>query len=145
MKTIAIFSGYVLPHLGGVERYTDNLTREFINKGYKVIVVTSNYLNEKDYVKKNENYTLYKLPVYNIFKNRYPILKNNKIAKRIIEELSNSKIDSIIVNTRFYLTSQFGAKFGKKKGIPKSSSSNSEDAAPKTHQMEATGQRILQG
>ena len=27
---------------------------------------------------------------------------------------------------------------GKEKGVPKSSSSNSEDAAPKTHQMEAT-------
>ena len=27
MKTIAIFSGYYLPHLGGVERYTYNLAK----------------------------------------------------------------------------------------------------------------------
>ena len=27
-KTIVFFSGYHIPHLGGIERYTDNLGKE---------------------------------------------------------------------------------------------------------------------
>ena len=40
MKTIAIFSGYYLPHLGGVERYTYNLAKKLNNMGYRLIIVT---------------------------------------------------------------------------------------------------------
>ena len=36
IKSILIFSGYHLPHLGGIERYTDNLSREFKDKGINV-------------------------------------------------------------------------------------------------------------
>ena len=42
-KTIAIFSGYHVPHLGGIERYTDNLSKQLVNKGYKVIIVSNSY------------------------------------------------------------------------------------------------------
>ena len=34
MKTIAIFQGYFFPHVGGIERYTYNLAKEFKKKGY---------------------------------------------------------------------------------------------------------------
>ena len=43
MKTIAIFSGYYLPHLGGVERYTYNLSKKLHDMGYKITIVTSRY------------------------------------------------------------------------------------------------------
>ena len=43
MKTIAIFSGYYLPHLGGVERYTYNLAKKLNKMGYRLIIVTSRY------------------------------------------------------------------------------------------------------
>ena len=46
-ETIVFFSGYHLPHLGGIERYTDNLGQELIKKGFNVVVVTSNYNNLK--------------------------------------------------------------------------------------------------
>lgn len=45
MKTVVIFSGYALPHLGGIERYVENLSREMKELGYRVIIVSSNYDN----------------------------------------------------------------------------------------------------
>ena len=117
VKTIAIFSGYFLPHLGGIERYIDNLIREFNKLGYRIILVTSNYNESKEQEESNENLIL-RLPVYNVFKNRYPILKYNKKSKKLIMMLDNYDIESIIVNTRFHLTSHLGANYGKKNNIP---------------------------
>lgn len=117
VKTIAIFSGYYYPHLGGIERYIDNMMRQFINLGYKVILITSNYDNMKTDEEIDE-IKIFRLPVYNIFKNRYPIFRYNKEFKNIMKKLDNYDIDRIIVNTRFHLTSHIGANYGKKHNIP---------------------------
>ncbi len=117
MKTIMIFSGYYYPHLGGIERYIDGLMHELIKKKHKVILVTSDFDNEPEY-EEIDKIKIYRLPIYNIFKNRYPIVKKNKQFRNIMKKLSGYKIDSIIVNTRFHLTSHVGIRFAKKKNIP---------------------------
>ncbi len=117
VKTIAIFSGYHLPHLGGIERYTNNLALELRKSGIKVVIVTSNYANLKQEELINGIQVL-RIPIYNIFTNRYPIPKKNDEYKKIIKKLDLYNIDSIIVNTRFHLTSLVGAKYGKKNNIP---------------------------
>ena len=117
MKTIVIFSGYCVPHIGGIERYTDNLSRKMEEKKIKVIIVTSNYDNSNYHIK-NGNIEIYKLPVFNIFKNRYPIIKKNSQYKYIMSLLDKYDIDAIIVNTRFHLTSHIGAKYGSIRKIP---------------------------
>ena len=48
--SILVFSAYMPPHVGGVERYTLNLVNKFVSYGYWPIVVTSNYNNAKDSV-----------------------------------------------------------------------------------------------
>lgn len=53
-KSIAIFSSFITPHLGGVERYTDNLAKQLVLLGYKPILVTANYQNEKEIETINE-------------------------------------------------------------------------------------------
>lgn len=116
-KYIAIFSGYYLPHLGGIERYISNLSLKFLELGYTPIIITSNYNNDKS-IKTSQGIKIIKLPVYNIFKQRYPIIKKNREEKRLISELDNYDIKAIIVNTRFHLTSHIGASYGKKKEIP---------------------------
>lgn len=118
MKTIAIFSGYYVPHLGGVERYTDNLSKELVKRGYNVIIVASNYNFIRDNIAPNSNPQVFLLPVYKLFVKRYPIIRKNAAYRNIIHILENKKIDAIIVNTRFHLTSLVGAKFGKKNNIP---------------------------
>ncbi len=117
MKTIAVFSGYFYPHLGGIERYVDNMMKQFVSLGYQVILVTSNHDNLKE-EEEVGGVKIYRLPVFNTFKHRYPIPRYNKRQKEIIRKLDDYKIDSIIVNTRFHLTSHVGAKYGKKHNIP---------------------------
>lgn len=110
---ICIFTGFFLPHLGGVERYTDKLAKELKNKGYKVIVVCSNDNNYADY-EQLENCFIYRLPTYNIVKSKYPILKKTKAFKKIIKMIEEENCDFYICNTRFYLTSILCGKMAKK-------------------------------
>lgn len=117
MKTIVIFSAYIKPHLGGIETYMDNLVKELSKLNYKIVVVTSNF-NESKSFEENGNIDIIRLPIYNMFKNRYPIVKHNKEEKQLISKLDNYDISAIIVNTRFHLTSHIGAEYGKKKNIP---------------------------
>ena len=117
MSVVAIFTGYILPHLGGIERYIDNLCNQLNKKNIKTIIVTTNYNNAKSFEEKN-NMVIIRLPIYNIFKNRYPIIKKNKEYRNLIKKLDQYEIDSIIVNTRFHLTSHIGANYGKKRKIP---------------------------
>ena len=78
MQTIAIFSGYYLPHLGGVERYTYNLAKKLKNMGYKIIIVTSRYDENLKEIEDTEYAKIFRLPTYKIVSSRYPINKQNK-------------------------------------------------------------------
>lgn len=117
MKTIAIFTAYCFPHLGGIETYIDNLIKELLKMNNRVILVTTKFTDNLNY-NESENLKIIQLPMYDIFKNRYPIIKHNNEEKKLIKELDNYDISAIIVNTRFHLTSHVGAKYGKKKNIP---------------------------
>ncbi len=118
MKTIIFFSGYHLPHLGGIERYTDNLSKQFVNMGYKVVIVSSNYNFKDDYFTPTKNIDYIKLPILKLFSSRYPIPKQNDKFKQLINKLDAYDVEAIIVNTRFHLTSLVGAKCGYKKKVP---------------------------
>lgn len=118
MKKIAIFTGYYLPHLGGVERYTHNLVKQLKKMGYETIIITTKYNEDLKEIEETEYAKIYRLPVYKIFCNRYPILKKNKKYKEIITQLKKEDISTIILNTRFWLTSLIGAEFAQKQKIP---------------------------
>lgn len=118
MKTIAIFSGYYLPHLGGVERYTYNLAKKLNKMGYRVIIVTSRYSKDLKEIEETEYAKIYRLPTYKIFAERYPINKQNKRFKEIFKMLESENIDSAIIQTRFWTTSYFASKFIAKNNIP---------------------------
>jgi glycosyltransferase involved in cell wall biosynthesis len=115
-KKICIFTGFALPHLGGVERYTDKIVEELKKIGYEITIVTSNHDNSKNY-ESLANYEIYRLPAFSLFKNRYPLLKKNKEYREIIKEINKKKFDAYICQTRFYSTSQIGAKIAKKNNM----------------------------
>ncbi|HFI0233834.1 TPA: glycosyltransferase family 4 protein [Streptococcus suis] len=117
-KTIAFFSGYYIPFLGGIERYTDKLTEELIKMGYRIILVTSKHDDSLAEREEIGGRTIYRLPVKNLFKQRYPILDINDTYRQLMTELSKEQIDYVICNTRFHLTTPVGLRFAKKKGIP---------------------------
>lgn len=116
MKKIGIFTGFFLPHLGGVERYTDKLSEQLKKLGYEIVIITSNHDNLEK-IEENK-YKIYRLPIYNSLKQRYPIPKKNKEYKQLIKQIENEKFDYIICNTRFYLNTQLGVKLAKKQHIP---------------------------
>ncbi len=115
-KTVAFFNGFYLPHFGGVERYTYNIAQKLIAKGYNIIVVTTQheeYLKEEEVV---DGIKVYRLPIRNVWKNRYPFLKKNKEYRRTLEKIKSENIDYYIVNTRFYMTSILGASLASENG-----------------------------
>ena len=116
-KCIAIFSAYIPPHVGGIERYTINLVKQFVRLGFKPIVVTTNYDNS-DSFSSCDGVDIIRLPIYNVFNNRYPIVKFSKLKRMLMKKLDNYNIESIIVNARFYFTSLIGVNYGYKKNIP---------------------------
>lgn len=116
-KKIVMFSGYFLPHLGGVERYVDKLTEALRKLGYDIIIVTSNESNLSNFEEKEE-YKIYRLPIRNIFKGRYPIPFKNKEFKFLIDKIKKENADYYILNTRFHLTTMVGAKLAKKLNVP---------------------------
>lgn len=118
MKTVAFFSGYYLPHTGGVERYEDNLAKNLTKQNIKVIIVTTKYEEKLKEVEELEYATVYRLPIYKICSSRYPIIKKNKKYREIMAQLKKENIEFCVLNTRFWLTSLLGAKFAKKKNIP---------------------------
>ena len=115
-KVFCIFSAHYLPKIGGVERYTYNLAKHLVKRGYKVIVVTSNVFNLKDY-EESEGIAVYRLPCFNMLKGRFPVLKPNIKFFSMNKRLREEKIDNVIINTKFYIHSLYGAWFAKKKQV----------------------------
>lgn len=115
-KKYCIFSAQYLPHMGGVERYTYYLSKELIKLGNKVTVVTSEIEGLPDY-EMSEGIEIYRMPSYNMMNGRLPILKPCRKTKNIGKALKSGAYDFVLINTRFYLLSVYGAAFAKKNGI----------------------------
>lgn len=113
-KTIAIFSALYMPHLGGVEKYSQSIARE-LSGDCDVIVFCCN--TEKMPVEVMDgNVKVYYLPCFPISQGRFPIPKPDGL--RLIRKVfSETPIDFAIVQCRFYLLSLWADLFLKNKGI----------------------------
>ena len=116
-KKICFFSAQYLPHMGGVERYTFNICKNLLERGYMPTVVTSN-LNHLPSVDKMDGIPIYRFNCFAFLEGRYPFLKKDKIYKDIMESLKKENFDLVVVNTRFYRHSLEGMKFAKDNNIP---------------------------
>lgn len=116
--TIVFFSGYFLPFLGGIERYTDKLTAELKKQGYKIVIVTSRHdkqLPEHEVVDDRE---VYRIDIMDLFRNRYPIPRINKQTRGVLKEiLIKHQPKHVVCNTRFHLTTILGARWARSNGI----------------------------
>lgn len=112
------FSAQFLPHLGGVENYTYNISKKLIEYGHQVTVVTSNTTKSPS-IEVFEGINVFRLDCYNLLNGRFPIYKKNKIFRDIFKRLDQQNYDFCIINTRFYLHSLLGAKYTYKHSIPR--------------------------
>lgn len=117
MYKICFFSAQYLPHMGGVENYTYNIAKELIKKGNEVTVITSHVKGLKLY-EISDDIEIYRLPSINLMDGRLPILKMSYRKQEVIKEIKNKNFDIIVINTRFYFLSLFGARFAYKNNIP---------------------------
>jgi glycosyltransferase involved in cell wall biosynthesis len=116
---VAIFVAHYSPMGGGLARLASTTFYGMSEHGCKLIFVTAKYGDEREFEVLDDYVSIFRLPIYKIYGyKRYPIIKKNNSYKRIISQLRNSKIDRIIVFTRFHLTSHIGADFGKVNNIP---------------------------
>lgn len=113
-----IFSANYLPNIGGVERYTYYISKELIKNGHSVTVVTSNVFNLEPIEITPEGIELCRLPCYSLMGGRYPVYKKNAAFKKIDRHIRSQKYDLVIVNTRFYFHSLYGAKFANECNTP---------------------------
>ena len=44
-KKYCIFAAQFLPHMGGIENYTYNISKELIRRGNQVVVITNNTID----------------------------------------------------------------------------------------------------
>lgn len=114
-KNVCFFSQYY-PNLGGVESYTFNLSKLLLKSGYRVTIVTSNiyHLSAHEVI---DGIEIFRVPCYNVLEGRYPVLKANGEFRKINRILKKRHFDLVVINTRFYIHSLYGARFAKKNSI----------------------------
>ena len=116
MKNYLFFSAQYLPHMGGVENYTYNMTKVLVERGNKVTIITSHLENTLEYEMDN-GIEIIRLPSYFFVNGRLPVIKFNKKTKALIKKIEDKKFDLVIINTRFYLMSLYGGIYAKKRKI----------------------------
>ncbi len=115
-KHICLVSSQYLPHVGGVENYVYNLSRELASRGHSVTIVTSLIEGTSEY-EKNENIEIYRLPSLQLMNGRFPVLKMSKARKKLEKDFKNRHFDMMLVNMRFFFISLWAVKLAKKLGI----------------------------
>lgn len=113
-KSIAIFSNFFPPHIGGVEYYSLGLANYFSDNGYDVYVVTTTNNNYQN----NKKYRILVLESYQLINNRFPIIVPSKKNNEIFKFLNSIPLIGAVVQTRFYILSIKAVQYLEKKNVP---------------------------
>lgn len=116
MSRICIFASHYFPYLGGIERYTYNLSKALMELGDEVLIVTSNDVKEKEF-EIMDGIGVLRLPCFNVMGGRYPVTKWNNDFRKLYKKLQDKEFDLVLINARFYPHTLLGAWFAKKKQI----------------------------
>ena len=117
MGTYIYFSALYLPHLGGVERYTYNLSKKLVELGNKVIIVTS-ALGDDEGISVDHGIEIIRVPSILLLGGRFPVVKKNAAFKKIWNTLYEACVDYVLVNTRYYMLSLLGLNFAQNRNLP---------------------------
>ncbi len=110
------FSAQYLPTVGGVERYTYNLSRQLIKNGHNVVVITSSLENQPEQEEDENGIKIYRLPSYPAMNGRFPVINLSQI-KKIGKIIDANSIDFAVIQTRLYPLCVAAAHICRKKNI----------------------------
>ena len=112
-----IFSAHYVPHIGGIEKYTDNLARELASRGNRTVIVTNALNDDAGREKISSDLEVFRMPCIPIFSGRLPLPKKNALFRRLWEELSAIQFDGLLINARFYPHTFLGLNLASKQGL----------------------------
>lgn len=115
-KHVCLVSSQYLPHVGGVENYVYNLSRELASRGHLVTIITSLMEGTPEY-EENGNVEIYRLPSLQLMNGRFPVLKKSKAQKALEKKLKSTHFDIMLVNMRFFFISLWAVKLAKRLNI----------------------------
>lgn len=114
---IVIFSAHFLPHVGGVEVFTDGLSRALERRGYDVVVVTSRLDGAPERERLSDGVEVLRLPCWPLVGGRLPFAKPGRCQRELLATLDGRRVVAVVVNTRFYPLSLVGARFARRRGL----------------------------
>lgn len=114
---ICMVSPLFYPSVGGVEIFSENMAHTLNDAGYRVVLVTSNIAGLPAVEQITDLLTIYRMPTLPLLSGRLPLLVKGRELDQLTERMTDERIDHVVVNTRFYPLSLFGAKFAKSLGI----------------------------
>ncbi|MCI6465886.1 MAG: glycosyltransferase family 4 protein [Faecalicatena sp.] len=116
-KKYCFFTANYLPHLGGVEIYTKYIAKALVNSGAEVTIVTSGE-SKKVEREEDEGIKMIKVPSIQLCNGRLPIIRYQHSFRKFDAFIKQCNYDLVVVQTRYYPLSLYGAAYARKKGIP---------------------------
>ena len=117
MRQILIVSAYYSPHMGGVERYTENLGKKLAELGNEVVILTSSNSERSYGITSDNGVTLIEVPSLSLMNDRFPVIKPIPSTYRIFNQVMKLSISDIIINTRYYPICLLACRIAVKKHI----------------------------
>lgn len=111
--SICIFSTFLYPHIGGVERYAWEMARFLKKSGNNVVIVTTNTekLKETEII---DGIKIFRFSFFPFLNGRFPILKKKSRFWKFFNSEKLFEYDLFIINMRFYHLSYFASRIAKK-------------------------------
>lgn len=113
---IVIFSALYMPHLGGVEKFSQSIAAE-LSKTDQVTVFCMNTENQHPEIIREGNVEVHFLPCFSLQKGRFPVPKLSAV-RSVREWFKRNQVDFGIVQCRFYLLSLLGCEILHRHRIP---------------------------
>ena len=103
------FAAQYLPTVGGVERYTYNLTRALARMGHSSTIITSALKNLPE-IEIEGSVKVVRLDSTMLLEGRFPVVKRNKHNRDLMQGVLRENYDLAVINTRFYPLSLYGVR-----------------------------------
>ena len=115
---IGIVTAQYFPHVGGVETFTKELTKTLIDRGHRVTIITSRLNKECKWREITDGVRIIRMPALILMGGRYPFAV---FGPRFVHQnhyVKSLNYDMILINTRFYPLSVYGARLARKMRVP---------------------------
>lgn len=109
MSRYCIFSAQYVPHVGGIERFTERLAHALISRGHEVDIITNNTENIESRTI-DGRLSVLRLPCFPLFSGRLPLPKPCKSRAEAIRSIYGRRYDGVLINARFYPHSILGMR-----------------------------------